>query len=111
MNRILILQRTFEHYRIPVFSELATRKNIDLTIAFPYAGRLNSPYADIDLQYQHIDLEINHYSFPIVGEIFKYKNLLDVISGPYFVARKNGFQNDSVLNISKFLSNCFWLCS
>jgi len=80
MNRILILQRTFEHYRIPVFSELATRENIDLTIAFPYVGRVNSPYNDIDLQYRHIDLEIDHYSFPIVGEIFKYKNFLDVIS-------------------------------
>lgn len=80
MNRILIFQRTFEHYRIPVFSELSARENIDLTIAFPYAGRINSPYNDIDLEYRHIDLEIDHYSFPLVGEIFKYKNFLDVIS-------------------------------
>ena len=48
MTKVLIIQRTFEHYRIPVFSELASREDIDLIVSFPYEGRKKSNYADVE---------------------------------------------------------------
>ena len=60
MTKVLIIQRTFEHYRIPVFSELASREDIDLIVSFPYEGRKKSNYADVELPYQHINLSVKN---------------------------------------------------
>ena len=80
MTKVLIIQRTFEHYRIPVFSELASREDIDLIVSFPYEGRKKSNYADVELPYQHINLSVKNSKLPFIGEVFKYSNLFNVIS-------------------------------
>ena len=80
MTKVLIIQRTFEHYRIPVFSELASREDIDLIVSFPYEGRKKSNYADVELPYQHINLSVKNSKLPFIEEVFKYSNLFNVIS-------------------------------
>ena len=80
MTKVLIIQRTFEHYRIPVFAELTSRKDIDLVVAFPYEGRTKSNYENVDLPYKHMNLDVKTSHLSFIGEIFKYSNLFNMIS-------------------------------
>ena len=92
MTKTLILQRTFEHYRVPVFEEFSQRACVDLVVAIPFQGRDASPFSNVELNYSVADLDVSSYRIPFVQELFFYRNwesLVSIVHPDVIVAEGN----------------------
>ena len=74
MPVVLIFQRTFEHYRLPVFRLLSSRLSSvgDIAVASPITNE--SQLQDLSLPYETYNLEVSTYGIAGQEYIHRYRN-------------------------------------
>ncbi|SVA57864.1 uncharacterized protein METZ01_LOCUS110718 [marine metagenome] len=106
MQKILILQRKLEHYRLDVFQALSKRDSINLTVAFPHIRDHRQHKVESLEDFQTADLKVKHLRWPVLDqEFFIYTNwryLLEIIKPDALVAEAN----PRVINIRNIMNYC-----
>ena len=104
LQKILILQRKLEHYRLSVFRALSRRDSINLTVAFPHL-RQDCQYKEDSIQnFQTANLKILNLTFPLTSQEFfiytNWRNLLEITKPDALIAEAN----PRVLNIRNIMN-------
>ena len=115
LQKILILQRKLEHYRLSVFRALSRRNSISLTVAFPHL-RQDCQYKGESIQdFQTADLKILNLTFPLPSQEFfiytNWRNLLEITKPDALIAEAKvdlGDVKDFDLKIKKTYKNRYF---
>ena len=74
MKKLLIIQRTLEHYRLEVFKDLSTRQGIDLNIAYSFSQSVKMDLQEEKFQFSARDFIYKRIKLPASQEVFFYQN-------------------------------------
>ena len=105
MKKILIIQRTLEHYRLEIFEDLSKRNGIDLNIAYSFAESGEMDLQKEKFHFSSWDLRYRHIKLPLSQELFFYHNwqkILQDVKPDYLIMEPN----PKVLNIATILDYC-----
>ena len=105
MKKLLIIQRTLEHYRLEVFENLAGRQGIDLNIAYSFPESIKMDLQKEKFQFSAWDFIYKRIKLPVSQEVFFYQNwktILHDIKPDYLIMEAN----PRVLNLRFILDYC-----
>ena len=105
MKKLLIIQRTLEHYRLEVFENLARRQGIDLNIAYSFSESIKMDLQKEKFQFSAWDFIYKRIKLPVSQEVFFYQNwktILHDIKPDYLIMEAN----PRVLNLRFILDYC-----
>ena len=105
MKKLLIIQRTLEHYRLEVFKDLSTRQGIDLNIAYSFSQSVKMDLQEEKFQFSARDFIYKRIKLPASQEVFFYlnwKNILEDIEPDCLIMEAN----PRVLNLRTILDYC-----
>ena len=105
MKKLLIIQRTLEHYRLEIFEDLSKRHGIDLNIAYSFAESGEMDLQKEKFHFTSLDLRYRHIKLPLSQEVFFYHNwqkILQDVKPDYLIMEPN----PRVLNIATILDYC-----